>query len=313
VDYKAICLKNDVLEIEVSELGGCISRLNYRMDSEWVPLMRKSAALATFADSACWPMAPYCGRVCTPAGKPGVLSFGGVDYPLGDEDYQRDYAIHGPACRLIWKIQQSGSNAIIEVSDHLHPQALAALYPFKFSLSSKYRLKGASVLCETKLTNTGGSDMPAGFGYHPFWVREPAGVSEIPLLKFSAEGVYPKKNDILLPMGEPEPLPEELNFSEWRGVPFELDHGFTAIGDCLSILWPESGIQADISLESPFRHAVVYSPERGRFAGHFALEWQTCASNAGALEAMGVKGAGLCVLSPGESLMAEWRLDVRRT
>jgi len=305
----AVALTNDRFKIEIRSTGGCLAGLDWRSRRGWLPLMRRAPEPRSFSDSACWPMAPYCGRVAAPDGRPGVIIRPEGEFAPRDERLRESFAIHGAVCRLPWLLRKEGNNAILECADRFFPEEWGEFSPFKFSITTKYRLLPEALVCETKLTNTGCREMPAGCGFHPFWLREPSGAPERPQLMFAAAGLYEKTGGILLPAGEPRLLPAQLDFSAWRDLPDELDHGFVGLEEALRIRWPASRIQVDVLLSPPFKHLVLYSPVSGADQGSFAAEWQTCAPNAYALQAAGVQSCGLARLSPGESLVADWRLS----
>jgi len=89
---------------------------------------------------------------------------------LMDDTYRldgREYALpqHGFARKQDFAlVEQAPDRAVFRLVDN---DATRAVYPFAFALDAAFSLIGASLVMEITVTNTGDTDMPASFGFHP--------------------------------------------------------------------------------------------------------------------------------------------------
>lgn len=84
-------------------------------------------------------------------------------YRLDGKDYglpQHGFARHQP----FDLIEQAPSRAVFRLTDN---EGTRAIYPFAFALDAAFTLHDATLAMDVTVTNTGGSDMPASFGFHP--------------------------------------------------------------------------------------------------------------------------------------------------
>ena len=324
---RLLTIENDFLRLIVSEHGYVFALLTYK-NEQWIPLFADATRNKQFGKRigtaeefvlGGWWMFPYPARVCSPDGKPGVLQINGKDHSLGSGSYQQEFAIHGPACRGVWEFEV----LTLEIAQLFRPQDNRELFPLPFSAEVKYKLEERNLRCYAKLTNTADTsksanpdkEMPAGFGFHPFWVNSPLGIpDERPTIAFQSRQVWPKNAEgILLPSGRGCAPDTSVDFSgHGKTLPYELDHCFQRSG-AVNLLWPESDINVCLNPDSPYDYIVIYSPTQGEneglFDNTFALECQTCVSNGSALQAKGID-AGVRFLKPGESLEAGFSLHV---
>lgn len=105
---------------------------------------------------------PRCGVPvlfpCCGVADGGVHSFNGKDYPMEN---------HGFADLLPWQVSDTGESGIT-----LEPSASAItkfLYPFDFLLSVTYSLDKNTISIDTTIKNTGCTEMPFSFGFHPYF------------------------------------------------------------------------------------------------------------------------------------------------
>lgn len=112
--------------------------------------------LMTDADPAFWSghaplLFPVVGRLMD-----DKYRLDGKEYPLPQ---------HGFARRQMFAlIEQATDRAVFRLVDN---ETTRAVYPFAFTLDAAFSLTGATLATEITVTNTGGCDMPASFGFHP--------------------------------------------------------------------------------------------------------------------------------------------------
>jgi aldose 1-epimerase len=167
-----------------------------------------------------------------------------------------------------------------------------------------YRLKHNLFETELELTNTSGSAMPAGFGIHPYFVQNVLDSPDV-LLQFEARGWY-ATDQSLIPSGAMQAVPPHLNFAVPRSPKQQdLNEVYGGYGGWAELTWP--GV-ARLRLESDpiFEHLVLYTPPDGSLA----LEPVTNATNGFNLFARGVKGTGVVVLEPSQSMRGNIRIKI---
>jgi galactose mutarotase-like enzyme len=141
------------VEIASAELTAAIdpfgAELSSLRDAEGRELM-------TDADPAFWSghaplLFPIVGRLMDDR-----YRLDGHEYPLPQ---------HGFARRQMFAlIEQAADRAVFRLVDN---EATRAVYPFAFTLDAAFTLTGLTLAMDVTVTNTGGRDMPASFGFHP--------------------------------------------------------------------------------------------------------------------------------------------------
>ncbi len=84
------------------------------------------------------------------------LNVAGMTYEIGRHGFARTstFALVGSdAASCTWRLESS--------------EATRRQYPFEFRLDVTYRIEGATLHMEARVTNTGAALMPASFGFHP--------------------------------------------------------------------------------------------------------------------------------------------------
>ena len=249
-------------------------------------------------DAACFHMLPYSNRV-----RDGRFDFGGASVQLAQGER---HSIHGALRKLPWDVVRSDDAALACRIDSREHEAVN--WPWPIGATLDVRLDGTRLTSEMTLTNESERDMPAGLGWHPYFVREVAGAA--PELTLPVTGVYPDATGDRLPDGAPVPLGEALDFRTARALDPD-----TFIDCCLSgfegrarIAWPGAGVALELRASEACDHVVLFNPS----APHFAVEPVTNANDAFNLAERGVEGVGRAVLGPGETLAARLELELVR-
>ncbi|MFT4728647.1 MAG: aldose 1-epimerase [Granulosicoccus sp.] len=234
-------------------------------------------------------MLPYSNRI-----RDGLFEFQGQTIQLKKAE---SHAIHGALRKLPWKVKSSDSSSLIcqfNSNDH-H----AVNWPWPISATLEHRVQGDLLTSQITLTNNGDTDMPAGFGWHPYFVRTINGADAV--LTLPVESVFPDASGDCLPDGAAVALPESLDFR----APTPLDAS-QRIDCCLSGLagqcvldWQQGGIKLILHASDICQYLVLYNPDMP----HFAVEPVTNANDAFNLATQSIE-SGVNILRPGESLSA---------
>jgi aldose 1-epimerase len=229
----------------------------------------------------CYPMVPWAGR----------LANGRIPTKDGEVRLEPNLppsAIHGLGFDKSWEIVERSESAVAMTCE------LRGLgWPFGGRARQTLRLAARGLELELEV---GGYKRagPAGLGWHPWFTRPAMGDVELCL---DASEVLVVDAD-LVPTGELRPVSptEDLRSCPPLGDR-RLDHAYVRTKSPAIVRWPDLDlrIQYDTSLST----VVVHTPTEG-----FCVEPQTMWPNAPLLAAAGVRGTGLRMLEPGESLSA---------
>jgi aldose 1-epimerase len=285
------------------EAGASIVGLAVRLRDEWVPVMRETppAALQSLnsSDMASFVLTPYSNRI-----EDARFTFAGREYRLRPNTPD-GHAIHGDVRKRPWRVRSAERDRIaLSFDSRDFPDVN---FPFPFAVDLDYALAGDRFETEVALLNTGGSPMPAGVGFHPYYRRALLDPGEQVELEARVAAVYPE----LVPTTGPRPLRAHEDFSRSRPLgDADLDACFAGWDGRARITWPRSGVVAEIECDAPLGHLILFTPPGKRF---FAVEPVSNANNGFNLLAAGVEGAGVVVLGPAEELRARYRLRLSRS
>ncbi|MGS1096451.1 aldose 1-epimerase family protein (plasmid) [Aquamicrobium terrae] len=140
-------LENGFLRVEVAEKGAELQSVRTRADSqEWL----------WNGDPAWWAgrsplLFPVVGQ-----NPHGEVTIGGISYPM---------PAHGFARNSTFRVVDAGTSLIrLEL---LPDETTLASFPFRFRLGVIYRIDADRLSCRVSVENSGTSDMPFQFGFHP--------------------------------------------------------------------------------------------------------------------------------------------------
>lgn len=238
-------------------------------------------------------MLPYSNRI-----RDGRFTFQGQTIQL---EKAESHAIHGALRKLPWKVSSNDSSSLVCEFNSLGHQSFN--WPWPISARNEIRIEGDVLSSQITLTNHGETDMPAGFGWHPYFVRTING-SDV-LLSLPVNGVFPDTSGDCLPDGAAVALPDNLDFRK----PKPLDAS-QRIDCCLSGLdgpcvldWHQGGVKLILQSSDVCKYLVLYNPDMP----HFAVEPVTNANDAFNLATQSIE-SGTTVLPPGKSLTATMSL-----
>ncbi|MFK7852635.1 MAG: hypothetical protein AB8B79_00920 [Granulosicoccus sp.] len=237
--------------------------------------------------AASFHMLPYSNRI-----RDGRFTFEGQDIQL---DEAAKHAIHGALRKLPWKIVEQTSDTLIcetQSSDHTKLN-----WPWSIAARIEQRVEGNSLVSTIKLTNQSDSSMPAGFGWHPYFVRQVNGSDAT--LTLPVEGVFPDAAGDCLPDGAAIDLPASLDFRKPRLLDADqrIDCCLSGLSGQCVINWTDGGIKLVMSASENCRYLVLFNPDMP----HFAVEPVTNANDGFNLSSKGIE-SGVQVLTPGATL-----------
>lgn len=224
---------------------------------------------------ACFPMVPFCGR----------LAHGRFDgHQVALNFAPSPHAIHGNGWQRPWTIADRAADRALMRLDHQPDES----WPFAFVAEQAIAITDQVTMTLT-VVNRDRRPMPAGVGFHPYFVRTP-GVT----LTARVRGMWEADRD-LLPTRE---VPTPFDFDRLAMDATRVDSCFTDWDGHAVIDWPELGRRMTIGGEPG--HLVVFSPQSPRV---LCVEPQSMMPDA-------FNRGGGAVLAPGQSLAVAMRLAV---
>jgi aldose 1-epimerase len=265
------------------DLGGCIAGLWH--DGQPVLRSAPAAQLVSARLSACYPLVPFSNRIGHAS-----LVWQGTQHPLVRNNGDEPHAIHGVGWQRSWTVLDSDEATAMLACEH-RPDAS---WPFAFDCSHTLRLSPAGLEMTLAVTNQSPQAAPMGLGWHPFFVKRPGSH-----LDFRATGRWEMGAD---------KLPTRRSASSGLAVDcgsLQVDHCFDGWDGVATLR--DAVLQ--VRVHSQLTRLVVFT-EPGRQI--IALEPVSHVNNAVHLYAAGhpADALGLGVLQPGESMMAQMRIEV---
>ena len=266
-----------------------------RHGGEWLDVMPDCRAGDYSLNEANFHMLPYSNRI-----REGRFEFERHQYQLDHGDV---HARHGALRKLPWRVLEDSRSMLLGEFDSRVDGAIN--WPWPIAAQVRYQLEGRLLQSSMSLTNHGELAMPAGMGWHPYFVRQIGGADAV--LTLPVHSLYPDENGDCLPDGPPVSLPPALDFTEARKLdPAQrIDCCFGGFAGEATIAWPSTGLTLRLRASDNCTHLVLCNPD----APHFAVEPVTHANDAVNLQSHGID-AGLVVLEPGASLLATWQLEL---
>lgn len=271
--------------------GASIAFGRIRLSGTWVDALRPTAE-ADYDNSSkasSFIMLPWANRI-----RDGILRFDGQSYQLQTSS-DDGTARHGDVRKRPWQIAAHDETHITLTFDSRHHESIN--YPFAFTAQITYRLDEADFVWELALTNVDERVMPAGFGFHPYFVRPS---TTMPALQVPCDQHF-RLTDAPA-TGAPVPLPDALDFRQPRPVPPDM-----RLDDLLTGRRPQMPVQLryedwhvaiEMHADSIFAHVLVFTAPDGTLA----VEPQSNANDGFNLYANGIDGSGVFTLEPQETI-----------
>jgi aldose 1-epimerase len=174
-------------------------------------------------------------------------------------------------------------------------------YPFPFKMTVTYRFGGVWLEVDTEITNLCKTEMPAGFGWHPYF-KIGNNVSELRLRLPEVEKIAVDKR--LIPTGKQKKYTDFANLSGIGNTEFDTGFHLTAGQGEVELFNELKGLYVTVSMmgeDNPYKYVQLYIPPS---RDSIAVEPMTCAANAFN------NGLGLRILAPEESLRARFTILV---
>ena len=280
-------------------IGASVTALEARVDQDWQPVMRPATDLEGSSSSpfSSYTLAPFSNRI-----RGSHFEFGGQQYALKPNNSKNE-TIHGDVLNRVFMVTRVSDQ---QFKCYFDSRDFAdANFPFAYGVTVTYSLEGALCRTQISLENVGDVAMPAGFGFHPYFVRRFAGSLGDPMLEFSATGYYVTDAQTI-PTEGAHGLRGDLDFSSAKGAyAAPLDTVFNGWSGRAALTWDQHRLELRAS--EVFTHFVAFN---GAPDGTIALEPVTHATDGFNLMTRGVQHTGVRILEPFEVLAGDFTLQL---
>jgi aldose 1-epimerase len=270
------------------EAGGMVTRYWLERDArvwEWLrPASELAVARRDGYEAAAFPLVPFSNRI-----RGGRFRFDGRDVALPLNRPPERHAIHGQGWQAAWTPREvSTTTALLEFR---HPPDA---WPWAYRATQRFVLSPAGLTVELALHNESDAPMPAGLGWHPYFLRTPRTT-----LTAAVERIWLTDAEMLPAELAPSPVTASLSAGGTIDC-VSLDNGFTGWSRRAVIDWPELGARLVMSVEPPLDFLTVFIPPNLPF---FCVEPVSHATDALNLDGPAAE-VGRRQLAPGATLRA---------
>src|SRR6185436_4028798 len=293
-----ITLRADGFGLQLApEAGGMVTRYWLERGSAvWEWLRPASDAAVNRRDgygAAAFPLVPFSNRI-----RGGRFRFDARDVALPLNRPPERHAIHGQGWQAVWTPREvSATTALLEF--HHPPDA----WPWAYRATQRFALSPTGLTVELALHNESDMPMPAGLGWHPYFLRTPRTTLTAPV-----ERMWLTDAEMLPTELAPSPVTARLS----GGVTIDsipLDNGFTGWSRRAVIDWPELGARLVMIADPPLDFLTVFIPPILPF---FCVEPVSHATDAVNLTGPAAE-VGRRPLAPGATLRASITLTLELT
>lgn len=267
-----------------------------------VPILRRAPGEPkTPYELGCYLLAPWSNRI---AG--ARFTHDGVEHRLR-ANFADGSAIHGVCMDRPWRITDRTPVSVRTVFDAREHERIN--WPFAFGSVFRAELAPESLTLDLDVTNMGEGPMPAGCGFHPFFMRTLHAMEDEVRVRAPVTGRYPSEGCIPTDDAQADDASRALTDGGPLGNP-GLDDCFAGFGGRATIEWPASGVRLTMDCSDALNHLVVFTPRFGEGPGTcFCVEPVTHANNA-INEPDGGRSRGVRILDPGQTLHARVTLTI---
>ena len=272
----------------VPALGGAATQLCFAGKDVLRPLdAGMTESVEAVRHSAGYMLAPYSNRLADAA-----FTWDGEMVQLAHNFGDHPHSLHGFAWQRRWELEHHDAAMAMLALDHDGD----ADWPWRCRLRQIWRLEGHRLTLTLEVENRDIADMPAGLGWHPYFLRDGLEVA------FGCDGVW--LNDRRQLPEQHVAVPPEWDFSARRPVASPgLDNCFTSWSREVRMAWPKHDLIMAMTASETLSHLVVFTPEGRDFAGIEPVSHANAALNM-----VDPIAAGMRRLATGERLVAHIHL-----
>lgn len=218
--------------------------------------------------------------------------------------------VHDEAWELVHIGAEQDSACLIVKIDWNNSSHLFAPFPFEHTLTLSFNLFLDGVEIAYKVANNGASEIPFGFGLHPYFQK--LSDDEGTYIQVPVQYVMDATKE-LLPTGKIFPVAgTDFDLDRPSAIgKYDLDHVFIRSRNIAPAMieYVRQGLKVEITASEEFSYFVVYSPQGEPY---FCIEEQTCSTDAHNLYDRGLKKeSGLQIVQPGAEKSGSVRYTIK--
>lgn len=304
-DIETYALRDDATKAEAriaTSLGNNCYSFGMPVNGEWIDLIDPPPDLETLKNEPTRYgnpiLFPFPNRI-----RGGKFTFEGKEYTF-DRAPGTPNSIHGLLLNQPYQVESVDTEGCASIVCRLDSREFIEItrqYPLPFEIRITHTLIETTLTLDIHIRNIGDSNMPMGFGIHPYFRVPLSSNSSAERCLITVPASKRWELEELLPTGEVSDLEADVDFRSGKplagrqfddvltGVVLTDDVSRCVIDD------RDGGIRMTLASDSQFRELVIYTPP-GRSS--ICFEPYTCPTDAINLEARGID-AGVIVLEPG--------------
>lgn len=291
MSLQPVMLQSDKLSVGLApDTGGSLAWLRWQGDDLLRPMtVSDNRDIDPVRLTAAYPLVPYSNRIAN-----ARFSWAGKHHRLQKNFGNHPHCIHGFGWQRSWHLTQIDKQSALVQLEHEADHD----WPWNCGVTQRIHLNDNSVSIEITLTNHDTTPMPAGLGWHPYFLK-----TQQMTLQFNAHSFW-LMDEVCLPSRAVD-LPGHADFSQARliGNP-ELDNCYEGWTGKAVIDIPEKKVR--ICMLSPkSQYLVVFTPEDKNFV---AIEPVTHLNNA--IHFSNPESKGIHSLSPNEQIVLGIKLVI---
>ena len=244
-----------------------------------------------WAKGGIYPLVPYSNRIAQ-----GQLHTAKGTVALPPHPNAYPHTLHGHAHGLPWAVVSHD-----DTSAHLRLDSPAcAAWPWHLQADMRLRLTASALQLDLSLTHLGGGDMPAGIGFHPYFLH-----NENARLRYHAGRLWLADADFLAHGSEPRPLSD--GYDEAKPLPPGTLTDYLSQWDGVLDLELPRGELLHLQTDAVLSHLVVHRPPLPLY---LCLEPVSHVADGFNLAARGVPGTGAVLLPSGGVLRGQMTISL---
>jgi len=245
-----------------------------------------------WAKGGIYPLLPYSNRIAnaqlqTPD---GVVA-------LSPHPDATPHTLHGPAHGMAWTVQAHDEHSATLTLDH----PASAAWPWHFKAEMRVQLSAEALQMDLRLTNLDARSMPAGLGWHPYFLHTP----QAPV-RYQASHWWHSDASCLAQSARP--LQADESFEVARALRDGTMTDYLSGWDGSLTLGLPTGDLLHLQTGPLLSHLVVHRPPQGAY---LCIEPVSHVADGFNLAARGVAGTGSVQLARGESISGPMTLRLQ--
>lgn len=270
-------------------VGGAVTLLSHDLRPVFRPVEAREASVLEMGG---FPLVPYPDRIAH-----GHFIFGGRSYRLPLNHGNHPHSLHGLGWQSCWKILSLENDSVGMV--HRHDGGPG--WPWPYIAGQEARIDEDGVCFSLSLRNDGDSPMPAGLGFHPYFVAR-----EDTRLFANCTSVWLSDADCI-PLRQ---APAD-HFADWQaGASVRraelVDHCHAGWDGAARIVQPQDGFAVLLKGSAELGHLHLYMPPGADFFCAEPVSHMPDALN----RPEPPDQTGLRILQPGEMMTVQMRISL---